>query len=561
MKKVLSLVLLSFSLIIFSGYIYTSSSQTENTVWESMISLNPDPLELALIITSAMSDEQALAQTFMLGWSGGEPSPLILNWIRERNIGGVKVFGWNTDDTYRLAETIGIFQNAALETGYGIPLLVATDQEGGNVRHVRGNTSVTPGNMAIGATGLPIYAYYSGYYIGRELSLLGINMNFAPAVDLFNNRDSSLIGPRSFGSDPYMAAIMGAAFARGQEETGIIATAKHFPGHGDTPLDSHGVLPLINISLETLLERELIPYQLMIQEGIPAIMSAHIAFPQTPGGGTPASLSPWFLTELLREQLGYTGVIITDDLMMGGALNYARSAAMTARMALEAGNDIIMMSRTPQLNDAIWTYLLRTMEEEEAFRERVREACMRVLALKFQYLNTENSVPLIPDLSLLNAGLPDPEGRDFFRSLAARSVTVLNENNIFPLTHENAGRVLLAGNYTEFFNAGRRAFPGAAVYWYPSLQNMGELALHARNMDTVILLVSGRLSAASINQIRRLDADVIILSILNPGFLDELDWADGAVAVYSFSPDSFNAGFSAILGRIPGEGRFPFIIE
>jgi beta-N-acetylhexosaminidase len=219
-----------------------------------------DPKTLALAITREMSDEQVLAQTFMLGWVGAEPSPLILNWIKDRNIGGVKIFGWNTGDTRKLAETVGNLQSNALSTKFNIPLLVATDQEGGWVRHVKGATSETPGNMAIGASGRPMDAYWSGFYIGKELSILGINMNFAPAVDLYTNRDSTLIGSRSFGTDPVQAGILGAAFMRGLAAQGVIATAKHYPGHGDTDLDSHGVLPRINVPFEILWDRDLIPY-------------------------------------------------------------------------------------------------------------------------------------------------------------------------------------------------------------------------------------------------------------------------------------------------------------
>jgi len=132
-----------------------------------------DPAELALRLTEQMTDEQALAQTFMLGWVGAEPSPLIKDWIKNRNIGGVKIFGWNTEDTRKLAETVGALQKDALISQLSIPLLVATDQEGGFVRHVKGDTSETPGNMAIGASGRPMDAYLSGYYIGRELQFSG----------------------------------------------------------------------------------------------------------------------------------------------------------------------------------------------------------------------------------------------------------------------------------------------------------------------------------------------------------------------------------------------------
>ncbi len=263
---------------------------------------NLPPEELADTLLDSMSDEEILAQTFMLGWVGADPSPLIMEWIQKRSIGGVKIFGWNTEDTIHLAKAVGTLQSTALQQRLKIPLLVATDQEGGWVRHVKGSTSETPGNMAIGASGFPQDAYLSGYYIGRELAALGINMNFAPSVDLFTNQHSFLIGPRSFGDNPVHAGILGMAFAKGLLQAGVIPTAKHYPGHGDTELDSHGILPSISVSFSTLWDRELVPYRMLSKEHIPAIMSGHLAFPQTPAGSDPASLSSWFITDILRKK-------------------------------------------------------------------------------------------------------------------------------------------------------------------------------------------------------------------------------------------------------------------
>ena len=508
-----------------------------------------------------MSDEQALAQTFMLGWVGAEPSPLIIEWIRSRNIGGVKIFGWNTDNTRKLAETVGELQKAALAAQFGIPLLVATDQEGGLVRHVKGATSETPGNMAIGASGRPMDAYLSGYYIGKELSLLGINMNFAPTVDLYTNRDSTLIGPRSFGSDPVQAGILGAAFVKGHRETGIISTAKHYPGHGDTDLDSHGILPKIYLPFDVLWDRELIPYRLLARESIPAVMSGHLAFPNTQAGELPASLSAWFIKGILRDKIGYKGIVITDDLMMNGATMAAGSLSRAAKQALIAGNDIIMLSKTPNLNDPVWTYLLASMKQEPEFRERVRDACRRILAMKMEYLRGENKVPYIPDLSKIDAGLADPEGNTFFLSLAARSVTLINGKGVFPVNPEKTGRVLLAGNFADFFTSGKNAFPGAVSYWYSSSQATTELISYARNADTIIFCLSDRAGTRILQQLRSLNKKIIVFSVLSPAYLDEVSWADGAVAVYSYAPESFIAGFSAILGRIPGEGKLPFTLN
>jgi beta-N-acetylhexosaminidase len=516
-----------------------------------------DPAALAAALTDAMSDEEALAQTFMLGWVGAEPSPLIMDWIRDRKIGGVKIFGWNTDDTRKLAETVGSLQRTALQTALNIPLLVATDQEGGWIRHVKGATSETPGNMAIGASGYPRDAYYAGYYIGRELAVLGINMNFAPTVDLYTNRESSLIGTRAFGEDPVQAGILGAAFVRGQKAAGVISTAKHYPGHGDTDLDSHGVLPRITASFEALWDRELIPYRLLAREGIPAIMSGHLAFPNTQAGLTPASLSSWFLVDILRNRIRYDGLVITDDLMMNGATASAGSVSQAAKQALLAGNDIIMFSSTPNLNDRVWTNLAAAMKTESGFRNRVRDAARRVLEAKLIYLRGEAAVPYIPDLRKVETALPDPEGTAFFLDLAARSVTLISGEGSLPLDPEKAGKVLLAGNYMEFFTSGRVAFPEARSFWY-SPGTVAELRRYAADADTIIFCLSDQEGLSILKSLYPLGKRVIVFSVLSPVYLEGVSWVEGAIAVYSYAPQSFVAGFSALLGRIPVQGKLPF---
>jgi beta-N-acetylhexosaminidase len=528
-----------------------------------------DPEELAADLEKAMSDDEALAQVFMLGWVGAEPSPLIMDWIRDRNIGGVKIFGWNTGDTIRLARTVGALQEASLKGKYKIPLLVATDQEGGWIRHVKGNTSITPGNMAIGASGYPRDAYLAGYYIGKELALLGINMNFAPTVDLFTNRDSWLISTRAFGSDPVKVGIFGAAYMRGQQAAGIIPTAKHFPGHGDTQLDSHGVLPRINVTFETLWDRELVPYRMLVREGIPAVMSGHLAFPNIEKNGAPASLSSWFLKDVLREKIGYKGLVITDDLMMNGATIWAGSVSRAAKQALLAGNDIILFSKTPDLFDPVWNLLSGSMKDDREFRLRVRESARRTLEAKLRYLKGARAVPFVPDIKKVENGLPDPEGSAFFLELAARSVTIVKpskeaafgtqaEHGVFPLKPENAGKVLLTGQYLDFFKVGRAAFPGAISYWYSEVFNIGELLNYARAADTVIFCLSDTEGLNILRRLEPLNKRIIVLSVLNPVYLENIPWIDGAVAVYSDSFESLAAGFSAIVGRIPAEGRLPY---
>jgi beta-N-acetylhexosaminidase len=547
-SKILGIFILGF--VLFASPVFSLSFNDSGS-----------PRELAARIEAAMTDEQALAQLFMLPWGGEEPSELLLDWVRRRYIGGVKIFGWNTSDTQRLARAVGQLQRISLAAPYNIPLLIATDQEGGWIRHVKGNTSETPGNMAIGASGYPRDAYLSGYYIGRELALLGVNMNFAPTIDLFTNRDSVLIGPRAFSSDPVQTGIFGAAFARGQLAAGVIPTAKHFPGHGDTALDSHGILPRIEISLDTLWNRELIPYRMLIAEGLPAVMSGHLAFPLTRGGQTPASLSSFFLRDILRNRMGFNGVVITDDLNMIGATSYLRSMPRTARQAIEAGNDIIMFSSMPSLNDQVWTYLLQSMRTEETFRQIVRSSARRVLELKLTHLRGPGSVPYIPDIARVRAELPDPAGTAFFLNLAARSATIvkpLAPVTFFPIRREDAGRVLLAGRFTDFFRFGRAAFPNASSYRFSVTTDPSELASAARNVDTIIFCLSDHNDLRILRGLQHVNRRIIVLSILSPVHIESVPWVTGAIAVYSYAPESFAAGFSVMTGRIPAFGVLPY---
>ncbi|WP_304222472.1 glycoside hydrolase family 3 protein [Gracilinema caldarium] len=552
---------------IFLLFIFIFSYNTASSIARAEDFYSPgNPNELAAKLLAGMSDEEALAQTFMLGWVGADPSPAIMDWIQKRRIGGIKIFGWNTEDTYRLANTVGQLQKAALTSEKKIPLLVATDQEGGWIRHVKGLTSETPGNMAIGASGIPRDAYMAGYYIGRELAALGINMNFAPSVDLFTNQQSVLIGPRAFSDDPVAAGILGIAFAKGQEKAGIIPTAKHYPGHGDTELDSHGVLPEIFIPFATLWNRELLPYRMLSKEGIPAIMTGHLAFPLTKGGNEPASISPWFITTILRDTIGFTGLVITDDLLMNGVTTSAGSLSRAAQKALEAGNDIIMMSKTPNLSDPVWNNLLEAMKRDPKFRSRVRDAARRILILKLDYLRRSAAPPLYPQTDEIKKRIPDPQGKAFFLDLAARSVTLVSGTNPAPLNPTQAGKVLLASPFEDFLTIGLRAYPDAQRFKYPysdasSQTDKINFMSMAKSADTIIFCLANSYGVDLLQSIRYSGKKIIVISALSPVHLQRVPWSSSSIAVYSYSQESFIATFSALLGRIPMQGRLPFALK
>lgn len=530
---------------------------------------------LATQLLAAMTPEEILGQTLMLGWTGQDPSPEIRRWVSSSNLGGVKVFGWNGADLPRLASAVAEMQRLATESRFGIPLLVATDQEGGWVRHVKGNgeveTSITPGNMAIGASTLPFDAYESAYYIGSELRALGINMNFAPTVDVYVNPDATVVGPRSFSSDPVEAAILSVAYYHGQEQTRVISTAKHFPGHGNATGDSHGILPVIHDSLDTLWARDLVPYRMLINEGLPAILSGHLSFPEVTGDGRPASLSPFFLNDVLRVRLGYTGVVITDDLYMEGALSYGaqRSWGISEIVveALRVGNDMVMLSQTPDADGAIWRHLLEEFESDAAFRDRAVEAARSVIMLKLRYLKDADHVPLQPDAEQIAASMRTLEAASFFRDQAGRSITVVNGAGL-PYARQPDAPVLLVGKDPDFLEIGAQYFRDAELLRltspYTEATTDADLARFraaARRHRTIIFCVSDRSSLTVLQEVAGSDATVLVMSILSPVYLSELAWADAAIAVYGWGEESYRAGFSAILGSFEPDGRLPVTLR
>ena len=549
---------LSAALFLFSSVIPAANAVT---FWDDM----PNE-QLAQAIVDEMTDTELYSQILMFGWAGAEPDKLLYDWV-ERGLGNVKVFGWNTNDIHLVAKSVSSLQKSSQANRFQIPLFVATDQEGGSIRHVKGDTSITPGNMAIGASGYPADAWYSAYYISREIKALGINMNFAPTVDLFTNHDSSIIGIRSFGDDPEKAGILGAAFSAGSKAAGVIPTVKHFPGHGATDLDSHGRLPQIDIDFDTLMNRELVPYMYLIKEDTTAIMSGHLSFPQIDKSGAPASLSKYFLTDLLRGQFGYNGLIITDDMEMAGSTIFAGTISNAFKMAIEAGNDIILSSRTANLDEALWYKNLNLMGSDSTFRTRVKDAACRVIKAKLDYYKNGNqTAPLYPDPDSIDQYIPDKEGERFFIEQACRSITIEKKGSAFPLDTTKSGRILIIGSLTSFFNDALARYPNAGQVYvsYDTGPNetqwvIDQLPSISANFNTVIICVSNENHVKIAQYFRDTGKSVIVLSTMSPELTKELEWCDTILLGYSWRCEySLTAMLAAINGEYVPAGVKPY---
>ena len=516
---------------------------------------------LAASYLSTMKDEELLSQIFMVGYAGLGPSSSLLRWVETWGIGGVKIFGWNAEDTTALADAIATIQKKALGRKPSIPILFATDQEGGWIRHVKGRTSESPGNMAIGATGSERDAYLAGYHIGKELRVLGITMNFAPDIDIATNPDSAIIGPRAFSDNPALVAKLGLAYAQGSLAAGVIPTAKHYPGHGATPKDSHGSLPVIDIDEATFLRRELFPFASLARAGVPAIMSGHLAFPRITGTLEAASLSKRMIEGYLRNKLHYGGLVITDDLYMAGALG-SDSILDTCVKAIMAGNDMILLSSAPDLDGALWKGLLARYREDASFGKRVREAAGRVLALKLRHLRPLGEKGLVPDATAVARLLPDPDAQAFFRDLARRSVSLVGTGGVLPFLPK--GKVVIAGPFDTFISIGRGKYPNSTSYHFSyrpensaSSAELESFRASLAGCEAAIVCVANRAGLQFATVAHDAGLKVAIVSVLSPVYAAHSSWASAIVAVYHYAPVCLEAGFDALLGKIPAAGHVP----
>ena len=511
-----------------------------------------------------MDNRELAGQLFMISYPGTEPDETALEWIKHRNVGGIKIFARNVGSLPSLAENIAMMQKLASGTRLRIPLFIATDQEGGWVRHIKGNTSETAGNMSLGASGIASDSFMSSFYINRQLKVLGINMNFAPTVDIYSNPENIVIGARAFSSDPAMTTELAKAWYYGSQEAGVIATAKHFPGHGRSDKDSHLTLPVIKASLDELEQSDLIPFKSLIEEGVPAIMTAHLSFPMITGDNRPVTLSDKFLKEILRGSLEFKGIIITDDIVMKGAVQFSKTAAQACLDALKNGADIVLVSRYPETFDTACNLVVQEMESNPAFRQQVIDSVKRILKVKFEYLKTAGENALYPDIEQVRTFFPDHEAEHFFYLQNCRSVSFIRRADSDSISLKGK-KVLLAGP-GDFLTEGLKHFSDAGTYqidtnYYSTGKwNPDQLKQIASRYDKVVFCVTNQIHAKMLSECSIFQDKIIVFSMLTPSFLNKITWASG-IAVYGSSNQSIAAGFAALAGEFVPSGKVPIPLK
>jgi beta-N-acetylhexosaminidase len=357
----------------------TKSATNESDKSTVKDSVRDEPEERTSKEVSQLSLEDAIGQMFVVGVGGTEPDYYIEKMIRERNIGGIILHGYNMQSKVQTRVMVSELQKLSMKTSPCIPLIVAADQEGGRISSAPWVTYQPPA-AAVGQSGDPAQAQRIAEEIGRQLGAAGVNTDLAPVVD---TGFGAAIGDRSFGTDPHLVSKMGAAAVRGFEEADIISAAKHFPNHGAAKVDSHTALPVVDHDIQTILSYDLPPFKHVVKASVPMVMGGHLLYPAI-DPERPASLSPKAL-QMLREEVGFDGVIITDDLAMEGA-KQGGTVAQAAVKAVSAGADMLIISSPPQQQADAYAAVVQGVEQGRISQDQIDDSVERILKLKQQYL-------------------------------------------------------------------------------------------------------------------------------------------------------------------------------
>ena len=359
---------------------------------------------------AGMAVEQKAAQLLVAGIEGTEPGEDAVQAIQGYQVGGVILFGRNVES----AEQLAALTNGLKElNGDYVPLFLCVDQEGGRVDRMPPEVTDLPSALDFGSIADPAARMAACFTLGQTLAAqcaaFGFNMDFAPSLDIWSNPDNTVIGDRAFGNDWEWTAFFGMSAVEGMEKQGtVIPVVKHFPGHGDTAVDSHTALPVVDKTLEDLWQSELVPFDMVlsgqfwgepVMEPTPAVMVAHILLSQI-DPDNPASLSPEVVTGLLREEMGYEGVVCTDDLTMG-AISNTYGMGEAAVLAVEAGCDLLLVCHSADNLAAAHAALVDAVDSGRISMERLDESVYRVLSLKAVY-GLSNAPVEAPDIEALN---------------------------------------------------------------------------------------------------------------------------------------------------------------
>jgi beta-N-acetylhexosaminidase len=527
------------------------------------------------ILEADLSLERRIGQLFMVGFPEATPSREIIHLIQRQHIGGVILFSRNIRDAQQVTHLTTQLQAIAKDSGHPYPLLIATDQENGMVQRLGKAFTALPGNMAIGAIGDTQVVARVAELTGRELGQLGINMNLAPVADINNNPSNPVIGVSSFGEDAATVADLTAAAVHGYQAAGTISCLKHFPGHGDTATDSHLGLPVLPFTLERLQALEFLPFTSGIRAGASTIMVAHVALPLlTPDKSSlPATVSPTAVQGLIRQELGYPGVIISDCLEMD-AITTTVGTACAAVMALQSGIDLVLISHSYARQQESIEAVYESLHTGELRPETINLAAQRVLDLKQRYLSWATVPATRQEVN--------SRQQELTNQLYRRSTTLVrDEGRLLPLDLDESMRILVvSGPPPGVTPAADLVYPHEVLV--ESIQERHQNTLGIRldlqldesyeqrlgeRLTTADLVIVATINAhldprqaALMKHILQSCKPTIGLAICNPYDLSVFPELGTYLATYEYTVPALAAAVEVLFGEAAAGGRLPVTI-
>ncbi len=531
-----------------------------------------------------MTLREEVAQLVFIAFHGEAPNSRSREYkkffrlIRETKIGGLILNNVSNGRTIQKAEPykVASFINR-LQRMTAVPLLVGGDFERGASMRLEGTTKF-PHAMAFGATREPAFARFEGEVTAREARAIGVRWVYFPVADVNNNPDNPVINIRSFGEDPAQVAAMVRAFIEGahaDKAKSVLTTAKHFPGHGDTAVDSHMNLASTPADRSRLDRLELVPFKAAIEAGVDSIMTAHIAVPALAPPDLPATLSPAILTTLLRHDLGFKGLVITDALEMGGIAQGFTSGEACVR-ALEAGADALLMPTDP---DAAINAVIAAVQSKRLTRKRIQESVARLLAAKEKVGLSRNR---LVNVEAIGDVVDSPEANEKAQEIADRAVTLVRNNgNVVPLG-DPAGACFVVMPESRYSVQGqvfteevRRRLPKAAMANLdPSMTGpqIDEALARFNNCQSYALAAFASVTAYrgsiglagelghAVEAVSATGKPVILVALGNPYLLRSFPGVSAYLATYSPVPPSETSAVRALWGEIDIRGKLPVTI-
>lgn len=504
-----------------------------------------------------------VGQMLMVGFHGLQAPQYILDWLKDGKIGGVILFARNVETPQQVADLCQELHQAAK-----YPILISIDQEGGAVSRLRQGFSQSPGAMALSATDDEQLTEAVSSILAQEMAALGINWTYAPAVDITYNKDNPTVGVRSFGTDKETVSQFASAAVRGFQASGVAACAKHFPGLGDTAIDTHLALATLEASVEQVVLNDLLPYRAAMDDDLASIMTTHTIFAEL-DAEYPATLSPVVIASLLRKELHFEGVVTTDCMEMKAiADNYGTGES--AVLAMLAGVDIALFSHTKSMQEEAYSAMITAAESGRVPLEIIDKANQRIAKLKANFPAKVAGIDAIRQDNNL----------EVMRSAAKKSLVMLKNEGIIPLQHEDnyVGLIEFAsyldsdavesGGLTGLAESLKAVVPLVeSVAIRPNSDDSEALekaASLARNCDILIVATrNAHLWETEQNlaeEYLSIAAKSVLLALRNPYDAEVLE-ADAVICSFGDVEPSLEAVVSALLGEFVPTGKLPIKIE